>query len=67
MSLVGRRPPLPSEFKRYEFDMHRRFLVKLGLTGVKPRLTALSQVSGRSDLSWDDSVRIDVRSSRAGR
>ncbi len=34
--------------------MHRRFLVKPGLTG-------LWQVSGRSDLSWDDSVRIDVR------
>jgi exopolysaccharide biosynthesis polyprenyl glycosylphosphotransferase len=53
MSLVGPRPPLQSEVTRYGFDMRRRFLVKPGLTG-------LWQVSGRSDLSWDDSVRIDV-------
>jgi exopolysaccharide biosynthesis polyprenyl glycosylphosphotransferase len=54
MSLVGPRPPLRTEVERYGLDMHRRFLVKPGLTG-------LWQVSGRSDLSWDDSVRIDVR------
>jgi exopolysaccharide biosynthesis polyprenyl glycosylphosphotransferase len=54
MSLVGPRPPLQREVDRYGLDMHRRFLVKPGLTG-------LWQVSGRSDLSWDDSVRIDVR------
>jgi exopolysaccharide biosynthesis polyprenyl glycosylphosphotransferase len=54
MSLVGPRPPLQSEVEKYGFDMHRRFLVKPGLTG-------LWQVSGRSDLSWDDSVRIDLR------
>jgi exopolysaccharide biosynthesis polyprenyl glycosylphosphotransferase len=54
MSLVGPRPPLQSEVEQYRYDMRRRFLVKPGLTG-------LWQVSGRSDLSWDDSVRIDVR------
>jgi lipopolysaccharide/colanic/teichoic acid biosynthesis glycosyltransferase len=55
MSLVGPRPPLAREVERYGVDdMHRRFLVKPGLTG-------LWQVSGRSDLSWDDSVRVDVR------
>jgi exopolysaccharide biosynthesis polyprenyl glycosylphosphotransferase len=54
MSLVGPRPPLASEVERYGIDMRRRFLVKPGLTG-------LWQVRGRSDLSWDDSVRTDVR------
>ena len=54
MSLVGPRPPLPVEVEKYGFDMHRRFLVKPGITG-------LWQISGRSDLSWDDSVRFDVR------
>jgi exopolysaccharide biosynthesis polyprenyl glycosylphosphotransferase len=53
MSLVGPRPPLPSETALYGIDMRRRFLVKPGITG-------LWQVSGRSDLSWDESVRIDV-------
>jgi exopolysaccharide biosynthesis polyprenyl glycosylphosphotransferase len=53
MSLVGPRPPLPREVARYEDDVRRRLLVKPGITG-------LWQVSGRSDLSWDDSVRLDL-------
>lgn len=53
MSLVGPRPPLPKEVVLYEGHVHRRLLVKPGITG-------LWQVSGRSDLSWDESVRLDV-------
>jgi exopolysaccharide biosynthesis polyprenyl glycosylphosphotransferase len=53
MSLVGPRPPLPSEVATYEPYVHRRLLVKPGITG-------LWQISGRSDLSWDDSVRLDL-------
>lgn len=53
MSLVGPRPPLKSEVDAYETWVHRRFLVKPGITG-------LWQVSGRSDLSWEDSVRLDL-------
>lgn len=54
MSLVGPRPPLPDEVARYPSDMHRRLVVKPGLTG-------LWQVSGRSDLSWEESMRLDLR------
>jgi len=54
MSLVGPRPHVTREVEQYGFDMARRLLVKPGITG-------LWQVSGRSTLSWDDSVRIDVR------
>jgi len=54
MSMVGPRPPLPSEVQQYLQDTHRRLVVKPGLTG-------LWQVSGRSDLSWEDSVRLDLR------
>ena len=54
MSLVGPRPPLPEEVALYHDDVRRRLLVKPGLTG-------LWQISGRSDLDWDDSVRLDLR------
>lgn len=53
MSLVGPRPPLAREVELYEDHIMRRFLVKPGITG-------LWQVSGRSDLSWEDSVRLDL-------
>jgi exopolysaccharide biosynthesis polyprenyl glycosylphosphotransferase len=53
MSLVGPRPALPDEVSRYPMDAHRRLDVRPGLTG-------LWQVSGRSDLSWDDAVRLDL-------
>jgi exopolysaccharide biosynthesis polyprenyl glycosylphosphotransferase len=54
MSLVGPRPPLPAEVARYDTSVHRRLLVKPGLTG-------LWQVSGRSDLPWEEAVRLDLR------
>ncbi|PRX46176.1 exopolysaccharide biosynthesis polyprenyl glycosylphosphotransferase [Prauserella shujinwangii] len=54
MSLVGPRPPLPEETAQYAPEVHRRLLVKPGLTG-------LWQVSGRSELSWEESVRLDLR------
>ncbi|MQA07262.1 MAG: exopolysaccharide biosynthesis polyprenyl glycosylphosphotransferase [Pseudonocardiaceae bacterium] len=54
MSLVGPRPPLPEETRGYGRYVRRRLLVKPGLTG-------LWQVSGRSDLSWAESVRLDLR------
>jgi exopolysaccharide biosynthesis polyprenyl glycosylphosphotransferase len=53
MSLVGPRPPLETEVAIYEHHVHRRFLVKPGITG-------LWQVSGRSNLSWEDTVRLDL-------
>ncbi|WP_030165469.1 sugar transferase [Spirillospora albida] len=54
MSLVGPRPPLPEEVAQYGGDVYRRLVVRPGLTG-------LWQVSGRSDLSWEESVRLDLR------
>lgn len=53
MSLVGPRPPLPSEVDTYTDASLRRFLVKPGITG-------LQQISGRDNLAWDDAVRLDL-------
>jgi len=53
MSLVGPRPPLESEVEGYERHVHRRLYIKPGLTGMW-------QVNGRSDLSWEESVRLDL-------
>jgi exopolysaccharide biosynthesis polyprenyl glycosylphosphotransferase len=54
MSLVGPRPAVPDEVAKYAEHVRRRLVVKPGLTG-------LWQVNGRSDLSWDESVRLDLR------
>jgi len=54
MALVGPRPPLPDEVARYDSSVSRRLLVKPGLTG-------LWQISGRSDLPWEEAVRLDLR------
>ncbi len=53
MSVVGPRPPLPSELGGYDEPVFRRLYIKPGITG-------LWQVSGRSDLSWEESVRLDL-------
>jgi exopolysaccharide biosynthesis polyprenyl glycosylphosphotransferase len=52
MSVVGPRPPLPTEAELYDDQVRRRLLVRPGITG-------LWQVRGRSNLSWHDSVRLD--------
>ena len=54
MSIVGPRPPLPTEVTAYNGEVFRRLYINPGITG-------LWQVSGRSDLSWDESVRLDLR------
>ena len=54
MSVVGPRPPLPSEVATYDDDVFRRLYIKPGITGPW-------QVGGRSDLSWEESVRLDLR------
>jgi len=53
MSVVGPRPPLRREVETYDGEVRRRLL-------VKPGITALWQVSGRSDLSWEETVRLDL-------
>ncbi len=53
MSLVGPRPPLPHEVAQYDDAMARRLRVRPGMTG-------LWQVSGRSDLSWSEAIRLDL-------
>lgn len=53
MSVVGPRPPLPDEVRDYDRDVLRRLYVQPGITG-------LWQISGRSDLSWEQSVRLDL-------
>jgi lipopolysaccharide/colanic/teichoic acid biosynthesis glycosyltransferase len=53
MSLIGPRPPLPEEVRTYAQDVSRKLVVKPGLTG-------LWQVSGRSDLPWEEAVRLDI-------
>jgi exopolysaccharide biosynthesis polyprenyl glycosylphosphotransferase len=53
MSVVGPRPPLRCEVDTYDGEVKRRLLVRPGITG-------LWQVSGRSDLSWEESVRLDL-------
>ncbi|WP_201298473.1 sugar transferase [Arthrobacter sp. 9AX] len=53
MSMVGPRPPLDREVSAYERHTHRRLLIKPGITG-------LWQINGRSDLSWDEAVRLDL-------
>jgi exopolysaccharide biosynthesis polyprenyl glycosylphosphotransferase len=53
MSLIGPRPPLPLEVERYEQWHHQRLLVKPGMTG-------LWQVNGRSSLTFDEMVRLDL-------
>lgn len=54
MSVVGPRPPLPSEVAAYDDNVCRRLYIKPGITGPW-------QVGGRSDLTWDESVRLDLR------
>ncbi|WP_327255023.1 sugar transferase [Streptomyces sp. NBC_01244] len=54
MSLVGPRPPLPEEVAEYDEVELRRLAVRPGMTG-------LWQISGRSDLSWDETIQLDLQ------
>lgn len=53
MSVVGPRPPLPDEVRGYETHVHRRLYIRPGLTGMW-------QVNGRSNLDWEESVQLDL-------
>ncbi len=53
MSLVGPRPQRDAEVEFYDDDAHRRLMVRPGMSG-------LWQVSGRSALAWDDAIRLDL-------
>ncbi len=53
MSLVGPRPPVPAEVEKYTWDQRRRLSVRPGITG-------LQQVSGRSDVDFNDWVELDL-------
>jgi exopolysaccharide biosynthesis polyprenyl glycosylphosphotransferase len=53
MSLVGPRPPMPNEVEQYQ-EWHKRRL------DVRPGITGLSQVSGRSDLTFDETAMLDI-------
>jgi lipopolysaccharide/colanic/teichoic acid biosynthesis glycosyltransferase len=53
MSLVGPRPPLPREVKRYTLADHQRL-------AVKPGITCIWQISGRSEIDFRGQVRLDV-------
>jgi len=53
MSLIGPRPALPREVEMYDYVARRRLAVKPGMTG-------LWQVSGRSRLTWDESIGFDL-------
>ncbi len=53
MSLIGPRPCLPGEYARFTTEAERRLRVRPGMTG-------LWQVSGRSELTFDEAVRLDV-------
>jgi lipopolysaccharide/colanic/teichoic acid biosynthesis glycosyltransferase len=54
MALVGPRPALPNEVARYDDDARRRMVLKPGITG-------LWQVSGRSNLPWEQAIGLDLR------
>ena len=53
MSLVGPRPPIPAEVEEYDEWARKRLEIKPGITG-------LWQVSGRSDLTFDEMLKLDV-------